>query len=174
MANTQYALFSYSVVDELGTKANITIPAMIDPTSGTPSALSTQWTALGALIDAVTGVELLSGSVSIVKVRDAGWKSAPDAGSRVEQTGLFNFLNASSKYKFGVDNPGLADDKIAATGKIDLGDTDIANLITALTSSFTGGIFANTSLYPLVALADALLSFRKRRKQLARSSFEQP
>lgn len=174
MANTQYALFSYSVVDELGTKANITVPAMIDPSAGTPTALSTEWTALGGLIDQVAGVEILSGSISIVKVRDGGWKSAPDAGSRVEQTGLFNFLNASSKYKFGLDIPGLADDKIAATGKINLADTDVANLISALTSSFTGGIFANTSLYPLTALADALLSFRKRRKQLARSSFEQP
>jgi len=171
MANTQYALFSYSVIDELGTKANITLPAMIDPTTGTPAALSTEWVAMGDDIDAIVGAQITGGAVSIVKVPDGGWKSAPVTGSRVEQTGLFNFTNATSKYKYGIDIPGLSNDTIAA-GKIDLTNTDIGNFINELVSTFTGGIWSNVSQYPLVALADALLSFRKRRKQLSRSSFE--
>lgn len=173
MANTQYALFSYTVVDELGTKSTVLVPAMVDPTTGTPAALKTAWTALGTDIDAIVGTEITGGRVEVVFVRDAGWKSAPDAGSRVEQTGLFNYGNATTKYKYGVDVPGLADDKISA-GKIDLADTDIANFVTKLITSFTGGVFTNTSQYVLAALLDAAITFRKRRKQLSRSSFEVP
>jgi len=173
MANTQYALFSYTLVDELGTKSTVLIPAMIDPTTGTPAAIKTEWLALGGLIDAIDDCMITGGRVETVFVRDAGWKSAPDAGALIEQTALFNFTNATSKYKYGVDVPGLADDKIVA-GKIDLSDTDIANFITELVTSFTGGVFTNTSQYVLAALADAAITFRKRRKQLSRSSYVTP
>jgi hypothetical protein len=173
MADTQYGLFSYSIVDELGTKANITVPVMLDPAVSTPTNMSTEWTTLGGLLDSAIGGQIVGGSMAIVKPADGGWKASPAAGSRVEQTGLLNFLNATTKYKFGVDLPSLKDAAISA-GKVNLGYTAISDLITALTTSFNYGVFANTGQYPLTALIDALLTFRKRRKQLSRSSFEVP
>lgn len=171
MANTQYAIFSYSFIDELGTKASMSVPAMVDPTTGTPAALSTEWVALGTQLDLNSDALITGGAISIVKVPDGGWKDSPAAGSRVEQTGLFNFTNATSKYKFGVDIPSVANADIV-DGKISLTLTNVANLLGELIGAFTGGVFTNTSQYPLAALADALLSFRKRRRQLSRSSFE--
>lgn len=171
MANTQYAIFSYSMIDELGTKTSMSIPAMVDPTTGTPAALKTEWLALGGQFDALIGAQVTGGSVSVALKPDPGWKTAPIAGSRVEQTALLNFTNATSKYKFGVDVPALRDTAIAG-GKVDLTTSIVTDVITSLLTAFTGGVFTNTSQYPLTALADALLSFRKRRQQLSRSSFE--
>jgi len=171
MANTQYALFSFSFQDDLGTKSSMNVPAMVDPTTGTPAALKTEWLALGGQLDDLTGAQILGGAVSISLKPDPGWKTAPSAGSRVEQTGLFNFLNATSKYKFGVDIPSIVNTAISG-GKIDLTTSIVTDVITSLITAFTGGVFTNTSQYPLSALADALLSFRKRRQQLSRSSFE--
>ena len=171
MANTQYAIFSYSMVDELGTKASMSVPAMIDPTTGTPTALKAQWVVLGGTLDALSDAQILGGSVSIALKPDEAWKDAPVAGSRVEQTGLFNFSNATSKYKFGVDIPAIENTAIA-DGKINLTFGDVTDFLGQMISAFTGGVFANTGQYPLVALIDALLSFRKRRQQLARSSGE--
>jgi hypothetical protein len=171
MANTQYALFSYSMIDELGTKTSMNVPAMIDPTTGTPAALKTEWLALGGQLDDLVGAQILSGSVAVVLKPDPGWKTVPASGSRVEQTGLFNFANATSKYKFGVDIPSIVNTAISG-GKIDLTTSIVTDVITSLLTAFTGGVFTNTSQYPLSALADALLSFRKRRKQLSRTSFE--
>lgn len=171
MADTQYALFSYSVLDELGIRASMTIPAMIDPTTGTPAAIKTEWLALGAEIDALTGAQITGGSVATVFTPDSGWKATPAAGSRVEQTGLFNFSNSTSKYKFGVDLPAIDNSKLDGN-KIDLTDSDVTAFIGSLVGTFTGGRFANTATFALVALVDAILSFRKRRKQLSRASFE--
>lgn len=171
MANTQYAIFSYSFIDELGTKASMSVPAMVDPTTGTPAALSTEWVALGTQLDLNSDAQITGGSISIVKVPDGAWKDAPTEGARVEQTGLFNFTNTTSKYKFGIDLPSIANDDIVS-GKIDLSNTNVIALLDALIGGWTGGIFTNTAQYALATLADALLSFRKRRKQLSRSSFE--
>lgn len=171
MANTQYALFSYSFIDELGTKASMTVPAMVDPTTGTPAALKSEWVALGTQLDANSDAQILGGSISIITVPDGGWKATPDAGSRVEQTGLFNFTNATTKYKFGVALPSIANDSIVS-GKINLADTDVIALLDALIGSWTGGVFTNVGQYALTALADALLSFRKRGQSLRRTSME--
>jgi len=171
MADTQYALFSYSLIDELGTRTSVTQPAMVDPTTGTPAALKTAWLGLGADIDAVSGAQITGGSVAIVYQPAGGWKATPAAGSRVEQTALFNFINATSKYKWGLDVPSFLNSKISS-GKVNLADSAVTALINFILTAFTGGEFANTSTFPLTALADALLSFRKRRKQLARTSFE--
>jgi len=171
MANTQYALFSISLLDELGIKSSMTIPAMIDPTTGTPAALKTAWDDLSEAVDGVIGSQITGGSVAIITTPGGTLKTSPAAGSRVEQTGLFNFSNATSKYKFGIDVPSIKN-TVLSGNKVDLTNGAVSTLLDLLTAAFTGGVFANTSQYPLVALVDALLSFRKRRKQLARASFE--
>lgn len=172
MADTQYALYSYSLIDELGTKTSMNVPAMVDPTTGTPTALAAAWTGLGTQIDNASGAQILGGTVAIVLKPDGGWKSSPDSGSRVEQTGLFNFVNTTSKYKFGIDLPSIINTALVG-GKIDLTNTAIADLVSFLLATFTGGRFATTSTFFLSALVDAIISFRKRRKSLSRTSFEE-
>ena len=171
MANTQPAQFSYTLQDELGTKASQVIYAMVDPTA-TIATLSTQWQAMGALIDAITGGKIVNGAVNVIKALSGG-KSDPASGSRVEQTGVFNFFNVTTPRRFGEAVPSLSD-TVIVSGEIDLGDADVAAFVTAMTASFTTGVNTNTAEQALSSLADAFLSFRKRRRQLTRSTYEVP
>jgi hypothetical protein len=67
--------------------------------------------------------------------------------------------------------PSVKDSAISA-GKLNLADASIAALVTLITTATGTQAFANTANQALTTFADALLSFRKRRKQLSKSSFE--
>jgi len=99
---------------------------------------------------------------------------APTADSCVEQTGVFNVPSSNSGRLFGIAVPGL-DNSMIVDGEIDLSDTDVAAFVSAIEGTYTaGGVFTNNNWQQLNDLADAFLSFRKRRKQLSRSSYEVP
>ena len=91
MANTQPALLSVSVEDELGTKASISFPALLDPAM-TVAQLETALAAELTLLDAITGAQIIGASIAVqptgAQLAAAVTKTAPDAGSRVEQTGV--------------------------------------------------------------------------------------
>lgn len=173
MAEDTYALFSYTFVDELGTKASATVPVYFDGTLVTPNGLKTQWTTMGGHLDAMTSAQIVSGTISIEPAVAGGWKDAPEAGSRVEQTANFNFLNAVTKYKYGINIPSLDNTKIVGN-QINLADTDVAAFVAEVIAGFTNGNFVNTGIHILTALADAFISFRKHRKQVNRATFEVP
>jgi len=86
---------------------------------------------------------------------------------------VFNFANGSTTRRFGEAVPALADAVIAG-GTIDLSDADVAAFVTAMgaASGTATSQATNNSFQDLTSLVDAFLSFRKRRKQLLRSSFE--
>jgi hypothetical protein len=172
MANTQPAQLSYSLLDELGTKASSSFPLMIDPAM-TVAQLVTATTAFGDLLDAIVGGAITAGSASLL-FGDLGAKDGtPASGSRVEQTGVFNFNNGTTAYRFGEIAPSLADSVISG-GTINLADSDVMAFVAACTASITGGgVHTNTARQTLTSLRDAFLSFRKHRKQLTRSSFEE-
>jgi len=134
-----------------------------------------RWVGLGDLIDAVTDGQITGGHVSFQFTPDAGWKDAPLDTSFTERTGVFNFLNGVTKYKWAGLIPSIAD-AVISLGKIDLADTNVAALINELLTAWTNGHgdWANIGLYTLSALADAFLAVRKARKQLDRSSYEVP
>lgn len=171
MANTQPVQLSYSLVDELGVKAATTMYALVDPAT-TITELAAQWQTFLALLQAVTGASITGGKAGIVAV-PAGAAPAPVAGSRVEQTGLFNFAIAGTGKRYGVDVPALlntliVDDKIVdATGAV-------AALTAAISAAWGDalGQFASNQFVPLGALLDLFLSFRKHRKQLRSLTYE--
>lgn len=171
MANDTYAIFSYTLQDRFGTKTTTLLPAYVDGAAITAANLHTQWVSGGGDIDAITDAQIVGGRVSIEFTPDGAWKDTPGADSFTERTGVFNFTNASTKYKYGVKLPSFANDKLA-NGKIDLTDTDVAAFITLLTSVFTHGEYVNPGLAALLALADAFLAARKYRRQLDRSTYE--
>jgi hypothetical protein len=169
MAYTVSARYSITLVDELGTEASDTYYALLDPTQTIQLAIDA-WAALAAVVDPITGGQIIRGGITILPV-PAGLKGAPVAGSRVEQTGVFNFLDSITTHRYGQALPSLRDSKIVA-GKINLVDVAVAAFITFLTAVLAVAEWVNNHQQPLTALRDALISFRKRRKQLARSSFE--
>lgn len=168
MAYTQAARFSLTVLDELGTEGSDTYYAMLDPTQ-TIASLVAAWTSLAGVVDPVTGGQILRGSISILMPEFNPGKTI--SGSRVEQTGVFNFLNGTTTRRYG--QPIIAlNNSVVVAGKINLADAGVAALITFLTTALTVARWVNEAQQPLTTLRDALISFRKRRKQLSRSSYE--
>jgi hypothetical protein len=123
------------------------------------------------VLDPITGAQI---DKMIVKITlpFSGAKSAPIAGSEVEKTGLFNFEQAGSFYKFGIDVPAIAASVLNSQGLIDLTNTNIQNWITFLGTVTAGVTFVSKFINALVALLDALISFRKHRKQESRRTIE--
>lgn len=172
MAFTQQAQFSFTILDQLGTKASMVIYALADPTK-TIANLAADWETWAGLIDLIIGGQILHGTARLVLAPSGGEKGAPAAGSRVEQTGVFDLLNGVTPHKYGEAVPSIAD-AVIASGRIDLTDANVANFFTALHTATANTEPTNNSFQALTAESDAFLSFRKRRKQLDRSSFETP
>lgn len=171
MADTVPAQFSYTIVDELGTQGVCLVNALVDPAS-TTTQLTGQFAAIGLLLDAIISGYIKNGHYRILQGNPGG-KGAPSAGSRIEQSGTFNFSAAGTGYKAPVLVPSIADATLGTGGRIDLANADILAFFTALTTAVAGVLeWTSANRQALLALLDALLSFRKHRKQLQRSSFE--
>lgn len=170
MANTQPARFTFSVLDGLGTRAAITDYAMIDPAMTVAQAVAA-WGAQATALDAMLDAQIVGGGVEIV--RGPTGKGAPVSTSRVEQTGVFNLLNATTPHRYGIAVAGLADAVIEA-GRILLTEDGVVDTwLDIIEAAITGGgVYTNQAQQAVTTLADAFLSFRKRRKQLSRSSRE--
>jgi len=93
------------------------------------------------------------------------------AGSEAERTGLFNFSQASGRFKYGIDVESIAQTLIT-DGKIDLTATEVTNWIAYLTAAHSGFVLISKAALALSALVDALISFRKKRSLESRRSFE--
>lgn len=184
MANTQPARFTLNVIDELGTRASITDYALLDPTMTITqliTAIGAQATALAVPVAgvAVVGAQVLEISATILPTATQftalALPSSPAAGSRVEQTGVFNLLNAVTPRRFGIAIPGLSD-TVVSSGRIVITEGDVVDVwldIIETPGSATQPQYCNTANQALTVLADAFLAFRKRRKQLSRSSREE-
>jgi len=170
MADTVPAQFSFTVEDEFGTKGVCLINSLIDP-AATITDLDGVFANILGLLDSITGGKITQGHYRVLPVI-SGVKTDPVAGSRIEQSAVFNFSASGTGYKQGVLVPSIANTVITA-GKVDLTNADVIAFFTALTTAVVGVLeWTSANRQALLALLDALLSFRKHRKQLARSSFE--
>lgn len=169
MAYTQPARVSFTIVDELGVEASNTYYAMLDTTQ-TVATVITAWTDLYNVLQPVTDGSIVRGHVDILL--EPGSITPSVAGSRVEQTGLFNFSATGTTHKFGEPVPAFSNSYIGATG-IDLTATAVAAYYNFLPATLAALEWVSANNQKIVALLDAVLSFRKRRKQLTRSTFEE-
>jgi len=161
---------SLTIRDELGVTA--TLPFFLEgPDTATLANVRTAIDAIASAADPIIGGQIVEATVTFHPGLPGGIKAVPAAASRVEQTGLFNWSNATTPYKFGIDVPSLANSKISG-GKVNLADADVEAFIDIFEAAI--GVFtAVTAGYdPLVALLDVALTFRKHRKSLTRSSKE--
>jgi len=173
VANTQAVEFSFSMIDELGTKTSFLEYGLVDPAVATPATLRTAWIALGAALDAVSGLVITGGTARLVEAPDGAWKTSPSAGSRAEQTAIFNLKATGNNRRWGVDVPGVRDTFIVA-GKVDETAGAVATLIKMLdgTTAWSIGQAANAAFQAVTGIIDIVLSFRKHRRSLGRTSFE--
>lgn len=167
---TVFGHASIKLLDALGVTVSMPVYMNIDDTK-TVAALLGEVSTMAQAVDDVTDSQIIEVVVSVVGGMPGAGKSAPAATAENERTGLLNFSQTASPYKWGLDIPAIAESKIVG-GKIDLTDTEIQNLITILTTAGTVIHWVSTAIRNLVALIDALLTFRKHRKAESRRSFE--
>jgi hypothetical protein len=157
--------YSATFQDELGTEGSTYVNSQLADTT-TLSALADLYGTWATDVAAVSDSKLIRGSVRILQPVSSR-EGTPAAGNRIEQTGVVNFKNASTPHRSPFVIPGLAN-AVITSGKLDLTNVDVEAIVTLLTA----GGFGNSAGQAFTAIADAILSFRKRRKQLSRSSFE--
>jgi hypothetical protein len=168
-------IFSYTILDSKGVKATNIIYTAYDALTETVSALVGAAAAYGGDLNAVIDGQITDARVIIDIAPDPSWRTAPLANSNVEQTGLFNFRQANSKYLQPNDVPAISA-SVLIGGRIDLSNAAIAALIGAITGSTgLGGVSVNSKYSnDLTALNDALVTFRKHKRALDRVSYEIP
>lgn len=169
MANLE-ALYSISLEDYLGVPTTHDIYLQM-PDTVTLATLTTVLTGYQDLIDVISGAQIMQTTLK-VRIPNSGTnKTSPVAGDEAEKTGLFNFSQSVTPYKFGVDVPAIAETLIT-NGKIDLSASAITTWIAWLTAAHSGVQAISKFVYTLTGLLDALISFRKHRKAETRRSLE--
>ena len=161
MANVQ-ARMQFSIKDARGLRSSVELPMLIvDTTTG--AAASAAWAAQLALLEAITGGQIVGGGVTIVQpASTTGGRPASD--SRVQELGTFTEGNASNAADFGVVVPTLLDTVLTTDQTmIDVGNAGIIAWRASLLAAVLGGNFTNREYEALNHHIGTLYSFRKRR-----------
>jgi len=159
-------IYSFTLKDARGVQATTTgIFVAYNAAVQTVGAMAGNVAALGGLIDAITDAQIIDCRMIIDVAPDPGWKSAPVAGSDVQESLNFSFLQANSKYVQGVLIPGLKNamlvDGAPVPSAAPLSDF-IDDMITNIGGSST--VFANSKFSnALNALDSVFVSFRPKR-----------
>jgi hypothetical protein len=165
----QKVRLTFNIQDSEGVRAPVTLYGLYDD-SLTVAVMLTDLNALRLEVAAVTDGQIISEEVAVVGAGAA----APEgfADSDVSQVANLNFPNSAGRL-WGITIPAFKDAAISA-GHVNLSDTGVAALITALQT--TGGDFEMTDRNWLLTgnLKDCFLATRKHRRALKRSSFEIP
>jgi hypothetical protein len=170
-------LVSATIQDNLGVKApNLTY--WLSPDGATLSVLLQFYARTYAqYLDAITDGYISRFAVEFLPnpITDYGAtiKTAAVIPSRVEETALFNFSQDGSRYKAPVDVPAVAQAVLTGSGSVDLTNADVTNYIGVLTAAGPASEQPVSKYeYDLLALLDAAQTFRKRRRQLNKVTFE--
>lgn len=159
---TKHGHVSYDLLDDNGNTNSQIIYCRLDDTQTIATAL-TEAGLLAQNIDPITDSQITGIHLSVDAAIPGGMKSSPAATAENNRTAVFNLSQSSTPYKFPVEVLSFAD-ALLVGGRVDLSDADVLAFIAGLTAAGTALTPESTSFYTLVALIDALLSFRKRYK----------
>lgn len=165
-------LVSVAMDDYLGVRTSHDIFVKAADTV-TLATLATQIGTYQQLLDPITGSVIREVTARVFLPLDAGNKTSAVAGDENEKTGLFNFSQTGSTYRYGVDVPGLAETLIT-NGRIDLSNAGLQAWIAWFTAAHSGIQAVSKFTLILVDLLDALITFRKHRKAENRRSIVTP
>jgi predicted N-acyltransferase len=164
---------SATIVDEWGIEASTALYATADD-SQTLAGLDGEVSAFVTALDNSTDGVIKQARVTVFPVLPTGIKATAAAGSRVEQTGEIGFLATGSAKRYTAAIPALSNGAtVLAADRIVLNVVDpIGLLIKILTTLGTVLHWTNEHYQEIQKFLDALVAYRKKRKQLQRSSFE--
>jgi hypothetical protein len=159
------ATISLSIRDGLGTTNTARFYATVADTV-TAASLAAEVAALAGLVDGLIDGQIESTKVSL---KGGAVGGSADSASRVEQGLVLDFRNPATDTTWGEFVPALADANIAA-GKP--APTPVNALAAHMIAGATGIAYTTSQGGALGAVSSAFVSFRQRRKQLERTSFE--
>jgi len=165
---TQQGLVSVRFLDAYGIPGQTTYNITMDDTK-TIAQLLTDVGDLASATEALSQANEYRTQVTIIQ--DPGTTPVRGAGD-IEKGGLFNFSNATDEYKTGVLVPDINPAVLNGAGLIDLTNTSVTDWITFLTTAHTVITVVTKGVRALSGLVDALITFRKHRKPLARKTKE--
>jgi len=170
MARNVYALLCYTIQDRFGTRAQVQFPFTFDGSVVTLDDFTTQAIGTGNDLDGITDGQIVGVRLIVDLPPDPDWKSSPESTSFVERTANFAFLNLVTKYLFNLAVPSISPSEISSSGKITGGavDTFLDNLEN---QSATQG-FTDKQQHEQEGVAHSMLSIRKKRRQLDKSTYE--
>ena len=164
---TIHVRHSYTFKDAQGVEASLAL-YLTEDDGDLLSALDSEWAAMGALLNAVSGGSIIRGASAVVQPAIAAG-GVDKSNGKVEQNGLFNYVVPASGRHHGIAVPAYLDSLIVA------GEIPNAGATAALTAKLTGAAvdgtadMASSDFLALGALTDTALTFRKHRRQLERS-----
>jgi len=171
MANVT-GFITTSVVDYLGDPAAFQT-FFTTPDTSTLAQVITDAIALQDKQDKVMDGQIVGMEVKITVPLDiTAIKTSPVNTAEVERTGLVNFKQQNIKYKYGYDIPTLAR-TIWDLGSAWLTDANVKALIDLIIAGGTVLGYDSKFLNDITGVLDGVLTFRKHRKSLIRSSFEE-
>jgi hypothetical protein len=174
MALTLVVRMEATILDHLDVQATCSAYAMVDPTASFATIIGTMATWLADL-DACTDGQIISSELEVLPALPGGLKGSPVSTSRVEQTGILNFVATGDTHLSGFAIPALSDGAtVISAGKIVLTeDAPVEVMIDLLAGGGTVSLaWTNEVSQALASFANALISFRQYRKQLSRSTYE--
>jgi len=171
---SQPAVLSATIVDKWGIEASAPFYALVDD-SKTVAAMLAEADAFWSALDLCTDGYIRRVRLELVPAIPGGVKTAAVAtGATVEQTGLLGFSATGTSKRYSGTIPAISDGAtVLSADRIVLNTVDpVGALIFILTTVGTVLKWANEHNQQITAFVDALVSFRKKRKQLQRSGFE--
>jgi len=161
-------IFSAEVVDAYGIPGQIFVNIEFDDTK-TLAALHSDLVSWASTMQALTQGVITK--VKFTDVNETGGDPATAVGD-IEKGALFNFSNATDGYAYGVLIPDVNPAILTTDGKVDLTNADVITFISLLTTAGTVITAITKGVRALTGLIDALITFRKHRKPLARKTKE--
>jgi hypothetical protein len=164
-------IFSTTFIDDAGVTATAILYVDYDGALTTVNDLLDAAVAWAALIDPLSDARAKSVTVAITQQDPAGVKAAPVADSTVERTGLFSYSQIGSAYIYSQDIPAIAD-SLVSNGKIDLTAATVIAYVNRMQNQADAFPAQSKAGNAVNKLLHAVMSFRKRRKQRVKASFE--
>lgn len=162
------------IVDSLNIQAETSVYALVDPTASFDTILA-QFNTWLADLDACTDGQIIGAELEVLPSLPGGLKTAPVAGSRVEQTGVLSFSATGDTHHWATAIPALSNGAtVVSGGKIVITPGAPAEVLAALLAG--GGTAAlewtNATSQAIASFYKALISFRRDRHQMVENSYE--
>lgn len=176
MAYSQAARLVFALQDSSGVRSSLSVPVLLDPTT-TVSGLASAWNTQAALLDAVTGAKILSGSVAVEPTITFTPKSpTPVAGELMERVANVDYPYAPLGHVYDSIIPCADSGILTASGKEvnESAAAFIAYIGPFETPPAAWAATNNGFVRFSAAHVDSFVSFRKHRRRRHELSLEVP